>query len=260
MSHCCQPTVAGWGEGPRRKSRVQLSKSNSPMPRNRPRAGGLGGGGVGGGWYSLGTALLALPRGGSRGRIWGAPLPWPHCTPFSIPPGVPPCTQGHPWVLWAGGDRAPTHPPLILLSFTPTPQSSPFPFAAECPLFLPPRLSQAAFPPPCSPRHLSPCLGGDDTRCTPGDPRPCHGPKGGESTWDPGAWQRRQGPWAGMVTLALAPRRARLGARGPPGRPCGRSVAAEGGVWPRALAGRLPNRGALWDANSRLPLPGSVLF
>lgn len=94
---------------------------------------------------------------------------------------------------------------------------------SQIPLFLPPSapLPVPGCLPPC---HLPPGTyplpgGGDTQHCRPGDPHACHIPEGGGSTQDPRSGQCRQGAWTGMVTVALAPWRARLGTRSPPGRP-----------------------------------------
>lgn len=115
MSHCCQQTVVGWGEGPQQKARVQLSKSNSLMFKAVP-ALQQSWGGSWGSWGSRGTALLAL----QWGEVWGvfgalsssgfAAAPSP-----SLLAGVLLCTHRHPWVLHAGGDCATTHPVLVSL-------------------------------------------------------------------------------------------------------------------------------------------------
>lgn len=252
---------SGVGRGTAVKIQGPTFKKQQPHDGKPPQISARGGGGGGGG----GAQSSWHCRGERCGEgIWGARLPLPLCTPFPRPCwlGSPSLHPGAPLgAAHGGGYCATTRPVLIPLpapgvsTLFPPHSFSSFTFGAESPfssLLLPPRLSRAAFPPACSP-HLLPWGGGRHTE-PPGTPVLITVPKGGESTRDAGARQRRQRPWTGMVTVALAPRRGRLGTRGPPGHPwppgtpVRRSLAAEGGVWPRALARRLPNRGALWDA------------
>lgn len=206
----------------------------------------------GGGFGVLGSPSLVAPF--SPSLLAGGSLSAPRGT-------LGCCVQG--------GGCATTHPALVSLPALGV--SAPFflcsvllllCICSQIPLSLPPSAPlpvPGCLSPPTFPQALIPFPGGGHTYCSPGDPHAHHGPKGGGSTQDPGSWQCRQGAWTGMVTVALAPWRARLGTRSPPGTAVARSLAAEGGVWPWAGAQRLPSRGALWDAKGLLPFRSFVL-
>lgn len=155
MSHCCQQTVVGWGEGPQQNPRVQLSKSNSLMSK-AVSALQQSWGGSWGSWGSRGTALLAL----QWGEVWGylghsAPpallQPLPHlCSlgSFSAPTGTLGCcmkgvTVPPPTQCWSPCQRR------RCLLFYPTPLFSPSPLHLQRNSPFPTGATLQPWGPPC---------------------------------------------------------------------------------------------------------------